>query len=483
MNIEEHNQRKPLKRATLQQAHHPNKTMNNQSIPQTVQQAIEQAGKEMGAQDKTTTTATPSGGLQAEQQQRGARRPREDESDSHYDNDHMRKKTSLEYHDTKTEGAYFISTTYDMINRCNNQCPEIACWSPDGKTVLIKDQVTFATKILPDYFTSKYESFTRQLSFYGFRKMQARNQGKKNKKTQKCASFINDKFQRDKPDLLKFIKRTTNHGINALKQSEEDKIYMEEQKKEVHMLKEVVEEQKKEIQFLRIVQMEMKTQLAGVMQQVEMLKKESVLYAAGLQQQSGRSRRSYNLPPPLSQKQRAGNKPVERTIQQPQVITMPTPNGRSHSSGRTCSTESKMNTLLAAVETADKEFHATTMPQTATLAPFATPAAANQFLTFQRIPSNDLRTNSFLRTLSGGPFPENWVLPTNFAGLERDKIGLLQNQFHQVETDANGLVTTMPQQQLQGQVNRPDRFTGLSTFGKDKVKKTMNSPSQLEEEK
>lgn len=479
MNISEHNQRKPLKRATLQQAYHYNTAMDEHSTT-TVQQVIDQATKEMGAQENTSPIAEPAQ-APVDPQQRAACRPRDDELDSHYNNEHLRKKTSLEYHDTKTEGAYFISTTYDMINRCNNQCPDIACWSPDGKTVLIKDQNAFATKVLPDYFTSKYESFTRQLSFYGFRKMQARNQGKKNKKSQKCASFINDKFQRDKPDLLKFIKRTTNHGINALKQSEEDKIYMEEQKKEIQILKEVVEAQKKEIEFLRLVQMETKTQLAGVMQQVDLIKKESVLYAASMQQ-NNRSRRSYKLPPPLSQQQRAGSS-VECTMQPQQVITMQAPPVRSHSSGRTCSSESKMSTLLAAVETADKELNTTTLPQTAANIAFGPPAGGNQFLTFQRIPSNDLRTNSFLRTLSGGPFPENWVLPGGLTGLERDKITLLQNQY-QVEADAKGLVAMA--QQVQGQSARPDRsfqLKELSTFGKNKKNKNPVSPSHLEDEK
>lgn len=259
---------------------------------------------------------------------------------------------------------------------------------------------------------------------------------------------------------------------------------MEEQKKEIHVLKEEVEDQKKEIQFLRIVQMEMKTQLAGVIQQVDLLKKESVLYAASLQHQSNRSRRSYNMPPPLSQQQRASNKPMECTIQQPQVLTTQASSGRSHSSGRSCSTESKMSTLLAAVETAaDKELNTSSLPQTTNLAQFGTnPSSANQFLTFQRISSNDLRTNSFLRSLSGGQFSENWVLPGSFGGgLDREKISLLQNQF-QVETDANGLAPTMTQQ-VQGRSSRSDHYNGPSTFGKGKKKKKSSSSSQLKEDK
>ncbi len=113
MNIDEHNQRKPLKRATLQLSyHHNNKTMNNQSLPPaTVQQVIDKVSEEMGVQRMTSPT-TDSGSVQTEQ--RGTRRPRDDDSDSHFENDHIRKKTSLDYHDTKTEGAYFISSKFQL---------------------------------------------------------------------------------------------------------------------------------------------------------------------------------------------------------------------------------------------------------------------------------------------------------------------------------------------------------------------------------
>ncbi len=286
--------------------------------------------------------------------------------------------------------------------------------------------------------------------------------------------------------MLKFIKRTTNHGINALKQNEEDKIHMEEQKKEVQSLKDTVESQKKEIQFLRIVQMEMKTQLAGVMSQVEVLKKDSVLHAASLAASSGRSgRRSYNLPPPLSQQQRASNA-TEVTIQaQPQTVQLQAlqpvaaPASRSYSSGRTASTDSKMSSLLAAVEadqTTTIPHYQTTSPPTATPNPF--------FAHFQRIPSNDLRTNSFLRTLSGGQFPENWVLPgvTGVQFVEADPTSTTLTANGLSALSAGG-IATIAQQVQQQQSTRPDlsqagnskdldrlQLKEHSTFGKSKKK-------------
>lgn len=102
MNIEEHNQRKPLKRATLQQAH----CISNTTMETTTAQVTD-TEKEMVALQETTIVMDND----KEELQRGTRRPREDDSlDSHYDNDHVRKKSSLDYHDSKTEGAYFISS-------------------------------------------------------------------------------------------------------------------------------------------------------------------------------------------------------------------------------------------------------------------------------------------------------------------------------------------------------------------------------------
>ena len=57
--------------------------------------------------------------------------------------------------------------TYDMINDCD---PHIASWTKDGIAFVIKDQHKFAKEVLPKFFEHKFDTFTRQLSFYGFRK-------------------------------------------------------------------------------------------------------------------------------------------------------------------------------------------------------------------------------------------------------------------------------------------------------------------------
>ena len=269
---------------------------------------------------------------------------------------------------------------------------------------------------------------------------------------------------------------------------------MEEQKKEVQELKEIVEEQKKELHFLRIVQMEMKTQLNSVMQQMDMFKKESVLYAASMSQPtcSNRSRRSYNMPPPLTQQQRAGNKTAETSIpvaipQPPQVITMQAPAALAHASNRTASTDSKMSTLLTAVDAvSDKELNTKTIPQAATFAHFTAAPIANTV--WVPGPSHDLRANSFLRTLSGQPFPENWVLPGGMTPLDRDNIYTLQAQFF--DQDPNAMAGMAQRAQVQS--NKPEstaqngskdlgrlELKENATFGKNK----KNNKSSSEKEK
>lgn len=46
-----------------------------------------------------------------------------------------------------------------MIDTCD---PEIACWSEDGETFVVKDPEKFETTIIPQFFKhSKFSSFVR----------------------------------------------------------------------------------------------------------------------------------------------------------------------------------------------------------------------------------------------------------------------------------------------------------------------------------
>mmetsp|Transcript_21707 Transcript_21707/g.30434 ORF Transcript_21707/g.30434 Transcript_21707/m.30434 type:complete len:144 (+) Transcript_21707:94-525(+) len=57
----------------------------------------------------------------------------------------------------------FLKKTYEMLENCD---PNIATWTDDGEMFVVKDQDTFAKKVIPQYFDhSKFSSFARQVSF------------------------------------------------------------------------------------------------------------------------------------------------------------------------------------------------------------------------------------------------------------------------------------------------------------------------------
>mmetsp|Transcript_2256 Transcript_2256/g.2727 ORF Transcript_2256/g.2727 Transcript_2256/m.2727 type:complete len:326 (+) Transcript_2256:12-989(+) len=141
-------------------------------------------------------------------------------------------KAKVEYHDKRKHAPIFIQKTYEMINTCD---PSIASWTDDGSMFSIKDQKLFAERVIPQFFDhSNFSSFSRQLNFYMFRKIQARAIYKDDyKESAKYVTFFNKHFHREKPELLKEIKRTTNRTQNAASQHE--------QQKEIEMLREKVE--------------------------------------------------------------------------------------------------------------------------------------------------------------------------------------------------------------------------------------------------
>lgn len=103
----------------------------------------------------------------------------------------------------------FLSKTYHMIDRCDN---EIAMWSENGDNFVVKNVEKFASHVLPLYFKhSNFSSFARQLNFYGFRKL--RSDPILTSDVDPCTScyvrFYHEKFQRGKPELLQHIKRAT----------------------------------------------------------------------------------------------------------------------------------------------------------------------------------------------------------------------------------------------------------------------------------
>jgi hypothetical protein len=103
----------------------------------------------------------------------------------------------------------FLRKTYYMIDQCDD---EIACWSEDGTTFVVKDPDRFERTIIPQYFKhSKFSSFVRQLNFYSFRKIKyadtIRIDPKLEAETANYWRFRHENFQKGKPELLTEIKR------------------------------------------------------------------------------------------------------------------------------------------------------------------------------------------------------------------------------------------------------------------------------------
>jgi hypothetical protein len=68
----------------------------------------------------------------------------------------------------------FISKLYQMLNdsdECTPKNYDVVSWGLTNDSVLIKDQWTFGSQVLPHYFKhGNVSSFIRQLNMYGFRK-------------------------------------------------------------------------------------------------------------------------------------------------------------------------------------------------------------------------------------------------------------------------------------------------------------------------
>lgn len=121
----------------------------------------------------------------------------------------------------KDEIPVFLQKTWNLINTCD---PEIATWSDDGLTFVVKDPDIFASDIIPQFFKhNNFSSFVRQLNFYGFKKV--KNDSPlyvQDDESLKWWRFKHESFIRGRPDLLKEIRKANQ--INAADQQEVDKL-------------------------------------------------------------------------------------------------------------------------------------------------------------------------------------------------------------------------------------------------------------------
>mmetsp|Transcript_4505 Transcript_4505/g.6582 ORF Transcript_4505/g.6582 Transcript_4505/m.6582 type:complete len:492 (+) Transcript_4505:174-1649(+) len=122
--------------------------------------------------------------------------------------------------DPKTaEVPIFLRKTYHMIDSCD---ANVACWSEDGKTFIVKKPTEFEKIIIPQFFKhSKFTSFVRQLNFYGFRKIKftesIRIDAQLEAQTANFWRFRHENFVKGRPDLLVEIKRSNSTAVSGAK--------------------------------------------------------------------------------------------------------------------------------------------------------------------------------------------------------------------------------------------------------------------------
>lgn len=98
--------------------------------------------------------------------------------------------------------SFHSSEAHLLLTQLTESNPEIATFSPDGKSFRVFDQTTFAQKHLPQYFKhSNWGSFVRQLNLYGFTSV-------RDKEGVEGVWWSHELFLRDRTDLLDKIKRT-----------------------------------------------------------------------------------------------------------------------------------------------------------------------------------------------------------------------------------------------------------------------------------
>uniref|UniRef100_M4BGE0 HSF-type DNA-binding domain-containing protein n=1 Tax=Hyaloperonospora arabidopsidis (strain Emoy2) TaxID=559515 RepID=M4BGE0_HYAAE len=67
------------------------------------------------------------------------------------------------------DAALFLEKTYELLARCP---PELASWTAQGDSFVVKQPAEFAEHVIPTYFKHrKFSSFVRQLNLYGFKKV------------------------------------------------------------------------------------------------------------------------------------------------------------------------------------------------------------------------------------------------------------------------------------------------------------------------
>lgn len=97
-----------------------------------------------------------------------------------------------------------------IVTMLKNENERVIRWNNDGDGIIISDIPKFSKELMPKYFkTKKFNSFIRQLNFYGFKKVCSAT------KTTRCCEFVHSIFKRGHEDLLVNIKRKNLCNISS----------------------------------------------------------------------------------------------------------------------------------------------------------------------------------------------------------------------------------------------------------------------------
>lgn len=97
-----------------------------------------------------------------------------------------------------------------IVTMLKNENERVIRWNNDGDGIIISDIPKFSKELMPKYFkTKKFNSFIRQLNFYGFKKVCSAT------KTTRCCEFVHSIFKRGQEDLLVNIKRKNLCNISS----------------------------------------------------------------------------------------------------------------------------------------------------------------------------------------------------------------------------------------------------------------------------
>ncbi|KAJ0403037.1 hypothetical protein P43SY_009578 [Pythium insidiosum] len=140
----------------------------------------------------------------------------------------------------------FLEKTYDLLDKCPS---DLAGWSDDGTSFVVRNPVVFAEEIIPAYFKHRnFSSFVRQLNLYGFRKVRSVDiDAPRGVDPRDWWEFRHDKFLRGRRELLSEIKRrslATQAAATAVDagRASVDRAELQELRTEVLALREQVQQ-------------------------------------------------------------------------------------------------------------------------------------------------------------------------------------------------------------------------------------------------